>query len=87
MVENILEDMKSRFLSKRNQTIVILSQLIPKYIVDTNDKMIDTLVEAIITYKFDDDSDDILKPFEESQIKSEIELWKEKWKNVKTKGT
>lgn len=37
------------------------------------------MVETIITaYTFDDD---ISKPLEESQLKSEIELWKEKSKN------
>lgn len=46
--------------------------------------MIDTLVETIITtYKFDDGVSKLLK---DTQLKSEIELLKEKWKKVKVEG-
>lgn len=34
-------------------------------------------------YKFDDD---LLELLEESQLKSEIQLWKEKWKTIKNES-
>jgi len=49
LVENVLEDFKSRFLNKENQTLTFLSQLIPKWVVDVNDKNIDTIVATIKT--------------------------------------
>lgn len=43
--------------------------------------MIDTVTEFIITrYKFDDEA------LEKSQLKSEIELWKEKWNRIKSES-
>lgn len=84
LVENVLEDLKSRFLSKQNQTVTILSQLIPKFIVDVNDEKIDSIVSIMKNgYRFDDD---LLELLEESQLKSEIQLWKEKWKSIKNEG-
>lgn len=84
LVENVLEDLKLQFLSKQNQTITILSQLIPKCIVDVNDEKIDSIVSIMKNgYKFDDD---LLELLEESQLKSEIQLWKEKWKTIKNEG-
>lgn len=60
---------------------MILIQLIPKHIIHIDDKMIDTITETIITqYKFDDEA------LEESQLKSEIELWREKWNRIKSEG-
>jgi len=56
----------------------------PKCVVDVNYEKIDTLVATIKTgYTFDDD---LLELLEESQLKSEIQLWKEKWKKVKNEG-
>ncbi|XP_022180061.1 zinc finger MYM-type protein 1-like [Myzus persicae] len=84
LVENVLEDFKSRFLSKQNQTVTILSQLIPKFIVDVNYEKIDSIVSIMKNgYRFDDD---LLELLEESQLKSEIQLWKEKWKSIKNEG-
>ncbi|XP_029341883.1 uncharacterized protein LOC100573978 [Acyrthosiphon pisum] len=58
---------------------MILIQLIPKHIIHIDDKMINTVTETIVThYKFDDEA------LEESQLKSEIELWKEKWNRIKS---
>lgn len=60
---------------------MILIQLIPKHIIHIDDKMIDTITETIIThYKFDDEA------LEESQLKNEIEIWKEKWNRIKSEG-
>uniref|UniRef100_A0A2S2PXR7 Uncharacterized protein n=1 Tax=Sipha flava TaxID=143950 RepID=A0A2S2PXR7_9HEMI len=79
LLDNVLEDLKSRFLNKKNKTIMILIQLIPKHIIHIDDKMIHTVTETTIThYKFDDNA------LEESQLKSEIELWKEKWNRIKS---
>ncbi|XP_060845536.1 52 kDa repressor of the inhibitor of the protein kinase-like [Rhopalosiphum padi] len=84
LVENVLKDLKSRFLSKQNQTVTILSQLIPKFIVDVNDEKIDSIVSIMKNgYRFDDD---LLELLEESQLKSEIQLLKEKWKSIKNEG-
>ncbi|CAI6358564.1 unnamed protein product [Macrosiphum euphorbiae] len=84
LVENVLEDLKLQFLSKQNQTVTILSQLIPKFIVDVNDENIDSIVSIMKNgYRFDDD---LLELLEESQLKSEIQLWKEKWKTIKNEG-
>lgn len=81
LLDNVLEDLKSRFLNKKNKTIMILIQLIPKHIIHIDDKMIDTITETIIThYKFDDEA------LEESQLKNEIEMWKEKWNRIKSEG-
>jgi len=79
LLDNVLEDLKSRFL---NKTIMIWIQLIPKRVIHIDDKMIiDTATETIIThYKFDDEA------LEESQLKSEIELWKEKRNRIKSEG-
>ncbi|CAI6354812.1 unnamed protein product [Macrosiphum euphorbiae] len=78
LLDNVL-DLKSRFLNKKNKTILILIQLIPKHIIHIDDKMINTVTETIVThYKFDDEA------LEESQLKSEIELWKEKWNRIKS---
>jgi len=83
-MENVLEDLKLRFLSKQNQTVTILSQLIPKFIVDVNDEKIDSIISIMKNgFKFDDD---LLELLEESQLKSEIQLWKEKWKTIKNEG-
>ena len=80
LLDNVL-DLKSRFLNKKNKTIMILTQLIPKHIIHIDDKMINTVTETIVThYKFDDEA------LEESQLKSEIELWKEKWNRIKSEG-
>lgn len=77
LLDNVLEDLESRFLNKKNKTIMILIQIIPKHIIN----IYDTVTETIIThYKFDDES------LEESQLKSEIELGKEKWIRIKSEG-
>jgi len=84
LVENVLGDLKLRFLSKQNQTVIILSQLIPKCIVHVNDEKIDSIVSIMKNgYKFDDD---LLELLEKSQLKSVIQLWKEKWKTIKNEG-
>lgn len=78
LLDNVLDDLRSRFLSKKNKTIMTLIQLIPKYIINIDDKMIDTIVETINTqYKFDDNILEILK--------TEVELWKSKWIRIKVK--
>jgi len=60
---------------------MILFQLISKHIIYIDDKMIDTVTETIIThYKSDDEA------LEESRLKTEIELWREKWYRIKNEG-
>lgn len=76
LLDNIIEDFKRRFYGPENETIKILTNIIPK-----NFKNIDSInmVKEIKKYSFFQEINDIL-------LKSELDLWIQKWSHCELTG-
>lgn len=76
ILDSIIEDLKSRFLSKENKLLLNLCLLIPRYIVDITGEDLKKLIEAATK----------LNNFNETELIDKLELWKTKWQGVKNEG-
>jgi hypothetical protein len=82
LIDSIIEDLKSRFLSKENKLLLNLCLLIPRYIVDTTDEDLKKLIKAAIKlYNFNE-----IELTDKLELQTELELWKTKWQGVKNEG-
>lgn len=81
LTENILEDLRLNFISKKNSSLFLIMQLIPYYIKKLSKEATETLLETIIeNYNFYLNTNCVT-------LRGEIELWKTKWLNSeKNKG-
>jgi len=79
LIDNILEDLRSRFLNKKTTAIFQLIEFIPANIINKSSldvkKMIETVIEHFI---FLDININILK--------GEVDLWKSNWISRKNEG-
>lgn len=82
LLDNVLDDLKCRFLNEKNQAILKLSQVIPRNIVETNDEDAQTLVKLVIKYFNFDENNEV----NEMELMSELNLWKSKWIRDKNEG-
>lgn len=75
LTENILEDLRIRFINKKNSSLFLIMQLIPYYIIILSKQATETLIETIIeNYNYYLNTNCI-------SLRGEIELWKTKWVN------
>lgn len=82
LLDDVLDDLKCRFLNEKNQAVLKLSQVIPRNIVETNDEDLHTLVKLVIKYFTFDDNNEVNK----MELMSELNLWKSKWIREKNEG-
>ncbi|CAI6348676.1 unnamed protein product [Macrosiphum euphorbiae] len=79
ILENVIEDLKARFLNEKNKTIFILMQLVPINVIKISQDLENTLVETLLKhYSF--------ISFNTYSLKGEMELWKTKWEQIICKG-
>lgn len=72
LLDNVIEDIKERFIKKKNKTLLALMTLIPSYIKDLTTNKIELLIEVILT-EFE------YLNIQKHNIRSELELWKSQW--------
>lgn len=82
LLDSIIEDLKSRFLSKENKLLLNLCLLIPRYIVDITDEDLKKLIKAAIKlFNFNE-----IELTDKLELQTELKLWKTKWQGVKNEG-
>jgi len=78
-IDNILEDLRSRFLNKKTTAIFQLIEFIPANIINKSSldvkKMIDTVIEHFIFLNININI-----------LKGEVDLWKSNWISRKNEG-
>ena len=82
LLENILEDLRSRFIRKENKMLLDLCLLIPRYITDISNDDFKKITEAateLFVFNEEESVDQI-------ELKTELDLWKTKWQRIKTDG-
>lgn len=72
ILDNVLEDLRMRFRSKKNSTILLLMKLVPISIINMSPEMCDKLINSI-TENFS------VLEINQIAFKGELELWKSKW--------
>jgi len=83
LLDSIIEDLKSRFLSKENKLLLNLCLLVPRYIVDITGEDFKKIIEAATKlYNFNETVLD-----DKLELQTELELWKTKWQSVNNEGT
>ncbi|CAH1153707.1 unnamed protein product [Phaedon cochleariae] len=82
LLENVLEDLRARFLDKKNKTVCLIIQLMPCYVVDIAEDVINEIIQVIKEYYSE------FRELDTNSItlRGEIELWKSKWIKCKTEG-
>ncbi|KAF0714908.1 52 kDa repressor of the inhibitor of the protein kinase-like, partial [Aphis craccivora] len=75
LLDSVLDDLKCRFLNEKSQALLKLSQVIPRNIVETDDEDVYNLLKLVIKYFTFDENNEI----NETELKSELNLWKSKW--------
>lgn len=79
LYDHVLDDLKDRFLSKKNLTVYKLLLLIPKSVVDIKSDDINYIAEIVHKeYSY--------LHIEKQFFISELELWIAKWARVKNEG-
>ena len=79
VIDNVLKDIKDRFLNDKMKTIFLLMQLIPSNTIKMSLKTSDELIRAIgCQYAF--------LNFNMIMFRGELELWKTKWTTQKDQG-
>lgn len=79
LIDNILEDLKTRFLSEETTAIFQLMKLIPGNTINMSTLKTNDIINAIIGhYSFLEINASILK--------GEVELWRSKWISNKNEG-
>ncbi|KAF0702097.1 52 kDa repressor of the inhibitor of the protein kinase-like, partial [Aphis craccivora] len=74
LLDSIIEDLKSRFLSKENKLLLNLCLLVPRYIVDITGEDFKKIIEAATKlYNFNETVLD-----DKLELQTELELWKTK---------
>lgn len=79
LYDHVLDDLKDRFLSKKNLTVYKLLLLIPKSVVDIKSDDINYIAEIV-------DKEYSYLHIEKQYLTSELELWIAKWTRVKSEG-
>lgn len=82
-MDNIIDDLKRRFYGQENQTIQTLTYFIPKNLTKWSQNINSTniMVQKIKTsYSFLQEVNDVL-------LKTEIDLWIQKWHSYDLKGS
>jgi len=82
LLDSVLDDLKCRFLNEKSQALLKLSQVIPRNIVETDDEDVYNLLKLVIKYFTFDENNEI----NETELKSELNLWKSKWIREKNEG-
>lgn len=83
LLDNIIDDLKRRFYGQENQTIQTLTYFIPKNLTKWSQNVNSTniMVQKIKTsYSFLQEVNDVL-------LKTEIDLWIQKWHSYDLKGS
>lgn len=82
LLDSIIVDLKSRFLSKENKLLLNLCLLIPRYIVDITGEDLKKIIEAATKlYNFNE-----TELIDKLELQTELELWKTKWQCLKNEG-
>jgi len=79
LYDHVLDDLKNRYLSKKNLTVYKLLLLIPKSVVDIKSDDINYIAEIV-------DKEYSYLHIEKQYLTSELELWIAKWTRVKNEG-
>ncbi|KAL4153608.1 hypothetical protein QTP88_001441 [Uroleucon formosanum] len=75
ILENVIEDLKARFLNDKNKTIFIIMQLVSINAIKMSPDLANTLIKTLVKhFSFID--------FNIYSLKGEIELWKTKWEQT-----
>ncbi|XP_050066070.1 zinc finger MYM-type protein 1-like [Aphis gossypii] len=82
LLDSVLDDLKCRFLNEKSQALLKLSKVIPRNIVETDDEDVYNLLKLVIKYFTFDENNEI----NETELKSELNLWKSKWIREKNEG-
>ncbi|CAI6376726.1 unnamed protein product [Macrosiphum euphorbiae] len=79
IIDNVLEDIRYRFLNDKNKTISLLMQLIPSNTIKMSSETSDELIQTVgDQYAF--------LNFNTFMFRGELELWKTKWTTQKNEG-
>jgi len=78
LLDNVLDDLKNRFLNEKNQAVLKLTKLMPRNIIEEDSDDENELVKLFIKYFSFQDCN-----MSELELKSELSLWKSKWKREK----
>ncbi|KAE9542269.1 hypothetical protein AGLY_003396 [Aphis glycines] len=79
LYDHVLDDLKYRFLNKKNLTVYKLLLLIPKHVVDIKSDDINYIAEIV-------DKEYSYLHIEKQYFTFELELWIAKWTRVKNEG-
>lgn len=82
LLDNIITDLKSRFLNEKYNAISTLSLLLPRFIIKSDKNATDTLLK-IVKEHFTLKGSDMIDAVE---LKTELELWKSRWIRKKNEG-
>lgn len=82
LLDNIITDLKSRFLNEKYNAISTLSLLLPRFIIKSDKNATDTLLK-IVKEHFTLKGSDMIDAME---LKTELELWKSRWIRIKNEG-
>ncbi|XP_008179706.1 52 kDa repressor of the inhibitor of the protein kinase-like [Acyrthosiphon pisum] len=79
IIDNVLEDIRYRFLNDKNKTISLLMQLIPSNTIKMSSETSNELIQTVgDQYAF--------LNFNTFMFRGELELWKTKWTTQKNEG-
>lgn len=82
LLDNIIIDLKTRFLNEKYQAVSSLTMLLPRVIVKSDINDINKLLNVIKNnYTFEDSNE-----ADQMELKTEIELWQIKWIKIKKEG-
>lgn len=79
IIDNVLEDIRDRFLNEKNKTIFLLMQLIPSNTIKMKSKTNDELIKTVSDHYTFLNLNTIM-------FTGELELWKTKWTTQKNEG-
>uniref|UniRef100_A0A2S2P349 Repressor of the inhibitor of the protein kinase n=1 Tax=Schizaphis graminum TaxID=13262 RepID=A0A2S2P349_SCHGA len=82
LLDNIITDLKSRFLNEKYHAISTLSLLLPRFIIKADTNNTDTLLKIIKEHFTFEDSNII----DALELKTELQLWKSSWIRKKNEG-
>lgn len=80
LLDNILEDLRSRFIRKQNKMLLDLCLLIPRYITVISNEDFKKITEAATELFLFNEENSI----DQMQLQTEPEIWKTKWQRIKS---
>lgn len=83
LLDNIITDLKSRFLNDKYRAISKLPLLLPHFIIKSDTNYMNSLLKTIKDHFTFEDSNNMI---DELELKTELQLWKSRWIRKKNEG-